>query len=736
MNLELQLQWRLCRRYRVQSVRAQSHAHLLGLVRDHLHGVRRRARTAAVSEGQHQMTVPAPIFPLTATFVFRVSGILPARLQAELKETPGVQWNGYRREITASMDVAWAIVGLLQAARIEIRDVGTPSGNPPIGREELDEQIRLNPAIPSWLLDGSGDEWRARGFRGPISLYDFQKRAVAFGLEREGALLKAPAGAGKTAMSVVWSALITGASGIVLVVTKSTVVTQFARAIRAFAEEAVVDVLELHAPAETVRKLKDEAKVWNPRKDEWVIASEVVAADEQVREAKALNPDAPLLYVVVGWDSLALHLDALLKVPINAIIFDESQFGKQPKRMDWAKSLQGDWTFAWKDNRSTAAFRLAQQTPFKLAMTATPIPDRRIDLYGQLTLIAPGANEKASGPWGVTYSKFATRYCGARKGDFGGLDMSGATNTEELEGRLSFCRFAVTKTETHAELPPYSIELRYLAPSEQDRPGAGFKAALSRLARLSAKGESGSRQDLEEMLLMEAASRKRSVVLDEVSGAVEPDGETGDPALGRGKVMIFTGRHRDCWELHAAITGRLGKARATKGIQTWCGVDPKWGVDEEGLSITKGTPKGYSLQSMTARQDLQDLYMAHPGPCVLVVTGEAWGTGLDLQDTDLFLVVMLPFSPGSLEQWLGRPHRLGMARPCKAKILVCERTADVRRAMILADKIPDIEILGKQEGLGAVRASIMGTDDIDALLAGVIAKLMHVPFEENEATWE
>jgi hypothetical protein len=65
--------------------------------------------------------------------------------------------------------------------------------------------------------------------------------------------------------------------------------------------------------------------------------------------------------------------------------------------------------------------------------------------------------------------------------------------------------------------------------------------------------------------------------------------------------------------------------------------------------------------------------MEHPGPCVLVGTGDAFGEAINLHDTDAALFVMLPWTPGQVRQWEGRFCRLGQKRPVVVYYVVAER---------------------------------------------------------------
>jgi SNF2 family DNA or RNA helicase len=124
--------------------------------------------------------------------------------------------------------------------------------------------------------------------------------------------------------------------------------------------------------------------------------------------------------------------------------------------------------------------------------------------------------------------------------------------------------------------------------------------------------------------------------------------------------------------------------------------------------------------------------MSHPGPCLLVGTGDAFGESINLQDTDAALFVMLPWTPGQVRQWEGRFVRHGMKRPVVIYYVVAEETVDEQVADKLISKLPAVEAVAKDEELAAARAFIAGTDDEEALAESIIAKLMASEGEKED----
>jgi SNF2 family DNA or RNA helicase len=175
---------------------------------------------------------------------------------------------------------------------------------------------------------------------------------------------------------------------------------------------------------------------------------------------------------------------------------------------------------------------------------------------------------------------------------------------------------------------------------------------------------------------MMAASRKRKAVLAMV----------GDHTQSGQKVVVFTGRRRDCDTMGEDLRAHLPK------VTVWA---------------------AHGETSPEDRQVIVDEYMAHPGPCVLVGTGQAWGESLNLQSTDAAFFVMLPFTPGMLRQWEGRFARLGQDRPVIIYYVIAEGTVDEHIAAILIDKLPAVALVAEDTELAEAHDVLAGLDEDD-----------------------
>jgi len=508
----------------------------------------------------------------------------------------------------------------------------------------------------------------------------YQQEGLGFASQLRGALLHHPTGSGKTFTAILWGLL---EPGPLVIVTRAATRVQYAREVERFTRLRAF----VCKPQSEVRK-----------RDKWQSLNDYLAwcAD------KAQRP-----VITVGWEALpswANDLADLLDCGGGAVVYDESHKGKSKKRWEalplpdresphyaaavadvrkrdgFVKPAQdgdGEVGLVPLGNVAESATRLARAASRRLATTATPIPDRVRDLWGQLDLLEPFA-------WG-NYRSYAFRYCDAKPGTYGGLDDRGESNLPELDERLAMVMHTVPVAVARASLPPKRRQTWYIAPSEQVAPTGGWKRVIK---AATARGASAL---LEVRLAMAASSKRRAVVQ-----------RIGEHMESGHKVVVFTARKRDADEIAEAAGKIRGKGAPTGGV--WC---------------------GHGAHAQADRRAMLEAYRASEGSCVLVGTGEAWGTGIDgLQCTDAAIFALLPYTPGQLDQWEGRFTRHGQDRPVTVYYPIAEGTADEHLASILLDKLPAVEALVGIESLEGAADALAGTEtDSEAFAAGVLSAL-------------
>ena len=197
-------------------------------------------------------------------------------------------------------------------------------------------------------------------------------------------------------------------------------------------------------------------------------------------------------------------------------------------------------------------------------------------------------------------------------------------------------------------------------------------------------------QALFETKLLEAASRKRGWIADT---AVES-------ALAGQKVSILTGRRADCEGIAKQVQKKL------KG--------------EDVLVLT-----GHGGDSTTYRDELVAQYAAREEATIFVGTTDAFGEAVDgLQNTDLVIFGLLPWTPGQVTQAEGRFSRHGSKRNVLIMYTVAEGTVDEHVADLLLTKLQSVEdVLGDVES-GDVARTLGGEQDEEAIVQSILAMVI------------
>ena len=375
--------------------------------------------------------------------------------------------------------------------------------------------------------------------------------------------------------------------------------------------------------------------------------------------------------VILNWEILPHWVGTLIRWGAQQVIYDELHRAKNWKRTTRAVGADDKVVKVSLQNISASAAKLSRSVHRRLGLTATPIRDRIGDLWSQLDIIEPGG-------WGTNWD-FVHRYCDAKPGKYGGLDTTGRSNMEELKERLSKLVHVVTAGELARHLPARRRQIAYLDKEDQGAPARGFKSEFKKAAKAGPSA-------LMNVRLAEAATRKTPWVMDVVP----------DAAISGQKVVIFTGRRKDCDRLGQALAKRLSKHD----------IEVRW---------------AHGGNTATEREEIRLWYKDNDDPCVLVGTHHAWGEAIDgLQCTDLVVFVMLPWTPGSVIQSEGRFARHGQSRPVLYLYVVAAGTIDERVAELLLTKLEAVrDLLGDKVSEG-VASVLSGEDDEDAIIASIL----------------
>jgi len=462
-------------------------------------------------------------------------------------------------------------------------------------------------------------------------LMDHQRLILKKALTRKGFSAWSPPGSGKTLCGVVWLA---ADPGVKLVVTKAAARGTWKEEIRKYTTFKPLVLMGQGLKKGTLRSQVDSSTI-----------------------------------LITAWETLIYWKDALTDLGVGSLVMDEIHWAKNPKRVKAVVSKSGSTNWQPLPNTAAAIFALAQGARRRFGLTATPIPNRPKDLWAQLDLVEPWQ-------WGTRH-EFGVRYCAGFQDTYG-WKYDGLSNQQELQQRLYWSKHKTSQKAINKCLPPKRRQVVYLDQSEQNRPAA-FKQDIKRASK------TGERESLFEVMLQEAASRKRKYIIDRVVEAAQ---------CGQ-KVVVFTGRRKDCDRLGADISKKV------EDVPVWC--------------AHGGTPA-------EARDLIRHEYMeADAG--ILIGTGDAWGESVNLQDTDLALFVMLPWTPRSIGQWEGRFARLGQKRPVLISYIIAAGTVDEHVADLLVDKLPAVGEVADDEVIQEVEAAFTGTqEDLLERVSGIFSQ--------------
>jgi len=577
------------------------------------------------------------------------------------KQIPGVYIDWRARAVECPVH-AVAIIG----PAVEQSQLGSGSfywrGMNPVDAAEVERRIAVAELHPG-LWDGSNPA--------VIHPSPLQKGGIRWAVLRDGGSLWHPPGAGKTIQAAIW--MLADGHGqdekppLALVVTRASV--------------------RIHWGNE-INKVSPTIRPWisNPsrrqRKD-WLPPLKYVERERAAGRRPVLVIGQEEIDRLVWGDPTKAKGNSTagflkyLDEPIGSLVYDEVHNLRNPKRKDWIVLEDGKWKGTSKENRVAAAKWLSKHSQRRLATTATPIPNLVKDLWGQLDLIEDG--------WGKGYSKFVFRHCDAKENGWGGLDDKGSSRVPELKERLRFVRHHVTREAALGDLPPKRRERLLISPEQLVRPTAGAIGEV--------KKAPDDRTRIEALLRL-SASRKRSVVLAMVADAV---------ASGQ-KVTVFTGRRKDAEQLEAAVAKRLNKLPRRLGTPPYASWMIHGGV------------------SHALREEYRVAYMMHKGGCCLVATGQSMGEGIDLQDTDLAIFAMLPWTPREIEQWEGRFSRKGQKRPVIIRYLIAEGSYDEHVAAILLRKLPAVSEIAESADATGAAETLYGKMDRAVVLARLIER--------------
>ena len=377
-------------------------------------------------------------------------------------------------------------------------------------------------------------------------------------------------------------------------------------------------------------------------------------------------------WVVINYDILKRHLDALTAHDFAGIVFDEAHYLKNHT-----------------SQRSKAAAMLVIETagdPVVHCLTGTPLSNRPRDLFPLLQLV--------NHPLGRHFLAFAKRYCDAYRGQFGWV-TDGASRVEELTVQLHGTMLRRRKEEV-LDLPKklrswFTIDVSVTARRE----AKGFLRAViderqSRRdeAMTHAKTDDAASPNSAVALLGKLAPVRKKIAIAKTKTTME----FVDGILDQGeKVIVYS-----CFTHPTEILAeRFGDASRT---------------------LTGKTP-------LKRRQEIVDAFQTDDTVRVLIANIIAGGVGINLTAARHVVFNDLDWVPANHWQAEDRAYRIGQAHSVNAYYFTAKDTLDEFVGEVLKAKANVVRAIVEGESVaaeGANTADVLGelrrlVDEVDAV---------------------
>lgn len=329
--------------------------------------------------------------------------------------------------------------------------------------------------------------------------------------------------------------------------------------------------------------------------------------------------------------------EALLGFAPELVICDESQRIKNPKAQ-----------------QSLALHTIADRAAFRLALTGTPIQQDAQDIWSQFRFLDKSV-------FGDNFYGFRGRYCAL--GGFGGKQVVGTKNEEELSARLYSIAYRVTKAEA-LDLPEETFLIRKVPLSREERKHYDEMRVLS-VTELSAQESVKATTVLTKLLRLQqiAGGFLRADESDRVTqiGTSKLDALEDildDYVLAEGRKLVIFSRFLP--EIEA-----IGHLLEKKGI--------RYGRITGDIDLAQ---RGNVVQD----------FQTNPETLCFVAQIQTAGLGITLHAASVSVFYSLDFNYANYAQCTSRTHRKGQAHPCTYIHLLGENTVDEKIMRALAEK--------------------------------------------------
>jgi SNF2 family DNA or RNA helicase len=406
------------------------------------------------------------------------------------------------------------------------------------------------------------------------------------------------------------------------------------------------------APASVVSNWAAEAAKFTPD-------LKVVALPTTARKAGTSVADvsAGADIVVTSYAIFRLDFDAFADVEWSGLILDEAQFAK---------------------NHQTRANESARRlkTPFKLAITGTPMENNLMELWAMLAIVAPGLYGSAT--------KFREDYVKPVAGEGDSTPL-----LARLRRRIKPLLLRRTKEQVAPELPERQEQVLRVTLGAQHR--RIYDTHLQReRSRLLGLLESF---DENRVAVFRALTTLRRMALD--ASLVDPEYE----GVGSAKLSLLAEHLPEvAAEGHRALVFSQFTSFLAKAAE---------------VCASLGIPYEYLDGSTTKRAEVINRFKDGSAP-VFLISLKAGGFGLNLTEADYVYLLDPWWNPATEAQAIDRTHRIGQTRNVMVFRMVSENTIEDKVMALKARKARLFDAVLSDDA-GAFAGSL-GPEEIRGLL--------------------
>lgn len=268
--------------------------------------------------------------------------------------------------------------------------------------------------------------------------------------------------------------------------------------------------------------------------------------------------------------------------------------------------------------RTKVVKNIAKKVPNVIMLTGTPVLSRPIEIFNVLNIIDPMV-------WNSWY-RFAIRYAGGQQTHWG-FEAKGATNLEELKGKISKYFLRRTKEEVLKELPPKNfIEVPIDLPEEERKQ---YELAENNLVKyLKEYKKDKTKEEIVKSLAAEKLVKLNLLREINAMGKIPTVRELIDSIVDADeKVLVFSSFNAPLEELADMY-------------------------EENSVMIIGSTP-------VDERQEMVRKFQEDKNTQIFFGGTKSAGVGITLTAASHVICLDLPWNPADLEQQINRAHRPG-----------------------------------------------------------------------------